>query len=341
MSDMILARVSQSLATEQSVESLVRQLLEMLEVVTEMESTYLTKVDLDARLQHILYARNSRQMQIPEGLSVPWDETLCKRAIEENCLFSDNVPARWPECTAARALEITTFLSTPVHLPDGTFYGTLCATSRRQQALSQRGEQVLHLFAGLIAQSIQKESLVAQLREANAALIAHSYTDALTGLPNRRAIFENVETLFSLARHLRQKIIVAYIDLDDFKLINDRFGHEVGDQFLIQIGQRLLRECSDNDILGRLGGDEFLVVSLSAEDEQEQRMRLQQVKNQLQQQICGDYHLGDIHLFYPGASLGVVEIDPLETDVNCALHLADSAMYQDKKRQDKTPFVVH
>lgn len=72
MSDMILARVSQSLATEQSVESLVRQLLEMLEVVTEMESTYLTKVDLDARLQHILYARNSCQMQIPEGLSVPW-----------------------------------------------------------------------------------------------------------------------------------------------------------------------------------------------------------------------------------------------------------------------------
>ncbi|MGO0763619.1 diguanylate cyclase, partial [Citrobacter freundii] len=69
MSDMILARVSQSLATEQSVESLVRQLLEMLEVVTEMESTYLTKVDLDARLQHILYARNSCQMQIPEGLS--------------------------------------------------------------------------------------------------------------------------------------------------------------------------------------------------------------------------------------------------------------------------------
>ena len=341
MSDMILARVSQSLATEQSVESLVRQLLEMLEVVTEMESTYLTKVDLDARLQHILYARNSKQMQIPEGLSVPWDETLCKRAIDANCLYSDNVPARWPECTAARALEITTFLSTPVHLPDGTFYGTLCATSRQQQPLSERGEQVLHLFAGLIAQSIQKESLVAQLREANAALIAHSYTDVLTGLPNRRAIFENIETLFSLARHLRHKIIVAYIDLDDFKLINDRFGHEVGDQFLIQIGQRLRRRCSENDILGRLGGDEFLVASLSGGIEMSPCVRLQSVKNHLQQLICGDYDLGDICLYYPGASLGVVDIDPLETDVNCALHLADSAMYQDKKRQDKTAFVVH
>ena len=329
MSDMILARVSQSLATEQSVEGLVRQLLEMLEMVTDMESTYLTKVDLDARLQHILYARNSRQMHIPEGLSVPWDETLCKRAIEENCLYSDNVPARWPDCTAACALEITTFLSTPVHLPDGTFYGTLCATSRQQQTLSQRGEQVLHLFASLIAQSIQKESLVAQLREANAALITHSYTDALTGLPNRRAIFEKMETLFSLARHLQQKIIVAYIDLDDFKLINDRFG------------QRLRHVCSENDILGRLGGDEFLVAGLSQKSEGDQHTRVQRVKDQLQQHLCGDYQLGAISLFYPGASLGVIEVDPRETDLNCALHSADSAMYLDKKRAGKTAFVTH
>ncbi|MBJ3590909.1 sensor domain-containing diguanylate cyclase [Salmonella enterica subsp. enterica serovar Saintpaul] len=341
MSDRILARVSQSLATEQSVESLVRQLLEMLEVVTDMESTYLTKVDLDARLQHILYARNSKQMQIPEGLSVPWDDTLCKRAIEENCLYSDNVPERWPDCTAAHALEITTFLSTPVHLPDGTFYGTLCATSRRQHTLSERGEQVLHLFAGLIAQSIQKESLVAQLRQANAALIAHSYTDALTGLSNRRAIFENMETLFSLARHLKQKVTVAFIDLDDFKLINDRFGHEVGDQFLIQIGQRLSLNSSENDILGRLGGDEFLVVSLSPDDEMDQCERLHNVKGRLQQHIRGDYYLGNTQLYYPGASLGVVEVDPREIDVNGALHIADSAMYQDKKRKDKTTFVAH
>ena len=56
MSDIILARVSETLVTEQSLESLVRQLLEMLEIVTDMESTYLTKVDIQARLQHILYA---------------------------------------------------------------------------------------------------------------------------------------------------------------------------------------------------------------------------------------------------------------------------------------------
>lgn len=81
MSDIILARVSETLSTEQSLDSLVRQLLEMLEIVTDMESTYLTKIDINARLQHILYARNSKQMQIPEGFSVPWDETLCKLSL--------------------------------------------------------------------------------------------------------------------------------------------------------------------------------------------------------------------------------------------------------------------
>ena len=68
MSDQIIARVSQSLAKEQSLESLVRQLLEMLEMVTDMESTYLTKVDVEARLQHIMFARNSQKMYIPENL---------------------------------------------------------------------------------------------------------------------------------------------------------------------------------------------------------------------------------------------------------------------------------
>jgi diguanylate cyclase len=154
-------------------------------------------------------------------------------------------------------------MSIPVHLADGSLYGTLCATSTARKPLSERGEQVLKLFAGLIAQSIQKESLVTQLREANAALIAHSYTDALTGLPNRRAIFEDLTTLFSLARHLKRNAIIAFIDLDDFKLINDRYGHEAGDQFLIEVGKRLTEEKQQDDIIGRLGGDEFLVASLS------------------------------------------------------------------------------
>lgn len=339
MSDIILARVSETLATEQSLESLVRQLLEMLEIVTEMESTYLTKVDINARLQYILYARNSKQMQIPEGLSVPWGDTLCKRAMDSGTFFSNEVAERWADCDAAKALGITTYVSIPVHLADGSLYGTLCATSTDKKLLSNRGEQVLRLFAGLIAQYIQKESLVMQLREANAALIAHSYTDALTGLPNRRALFENLTTLFSLARHLRRNAIIAYIDLDDFKLINDQLGHEAGDQFLVEVGKRLTAGQTEDDIVGRLGGDEFLVACLSKSNNATENGQLNLIKTQISASIAGDYWLGNIHLVYPGASLGVVEIDPATTDADSALRVADTAMYREKKGKRKTRFL--
>lgn len=75
MSDFLLARVSQTLANEHTLETLVRQLLEMLELVTRMESTYLTRIDFEAQRQQIMYAHNSSEMQIPEGFSVPWNDS--------------------------------------------------------------------------------------------------------------------------------------------------------------------------------------------------------------------------------------------------------------------------
>ena len=315
MSDIILARVSQTLATEQSLESLVRQLLEMLELVTNMESTYLTKIDTQAQLQHIVYSRNSGEMNIPENLSVPWGDTLCKRAMDDNCFYSDHVAEQWSDCDAAKALGITTFLSTPIHLTDGSLYGTLCATSTAQKPLSFNSEHVLQLFASIIARY----------------MIYHSYTDALTGLPNRRAIFDNLEMLFSLARHLNHAVLLAFIDLDNFKKINDLYGHQAGDAFLQQVGQRLKLGISADDQLGRLGGDEFMVATLSRT-----AVQLEQFTETLRHLLIGDYLLGDTLIHYPGASIGTVIIDPNKMNPDSALRAADSAMYQDKKFRHRT-----
>lgn len=87
----------------------MRQLLEMLEAVTRMESTYLTRIDTNAQRQQIMFAHNSSEMQIPEGFSVPWDESLCKRALEDQCTFSNDVANRWHSCIAAQELESLLF----------------------------------------------------------------------------------------------------------------------------------------------------------------------------------------------------------------------------------------
>lgn len=133
----------------------------------------------------------------------------------------------------------------------------------------------------------------------------------------------------------------CYIDLDNFKKINDRFGHSTGDRFLIEIGERLKAIPDKYDILGRLGGDEFLLACL-AEIKNDDSLNLrQQMKMRIQQQIRGEYYLPDAAFYYPGASMGVLEVDPSITDIDSALNAADRVMYEDKKQRAKTPFVVH
>ncbi|HDX8747878.1 TPA: sensor domain-containing diguanylate cyclase [Klebsiella michiganensis] len=333
MSDFILARVSQTLANEHSLETLVRQLLEMLELVTRMESTYLTRIDFDAQRQHIMYAHNSSEMQIPEGFSVPWNDSLCKRALDDRCIFSNDVAERWRSCLAAQDLGIATFFSIPVRLTDGSLFGTLCATSRARQPYNIEGEQVMNLFANLISHYVEKETLVQQLRAANVALEMHSYTDELTGLPNRRSLFKHLAAQFSQAREQQRSVLLIFIDLDDFKAINDRFGHPCGDSFLIQIGERLAARVRSSDIVGRLGGDEFLIVGPGTDsaDQQEYIAALRQA-------LAGIYFLGEHRINYPGASFGVIEAAPWQIDVELALRAADEAMYQDKQSRRQGRF---
>lgn len=130
--------------------------------------------------------------------------------------------------------------------------------------------------------------------------------------------------------------MIAFIDLDNFKLINDRFGHNSGDLFLIQVGERLNTLQQNGEVIGRLGGDEFLVVSLNNENAD-----ISSLRERIQQQIRGEYHLGDVDLYYPGASLGIVEVDP-END-RCRQCPA-CCRYRDvsgEKTQTENTFVAH
>ncbi|MFK8258504.1 sensor domain-containing diguanylate cyclase [Erwinia sp. AnSW2-5] len=331
MKENLIERISTALGSEKTLEGFVRQLLEMLELVTEMESTYLTHIDADGIRQHVVYARNSKTMQIPEGLSVPWEDTLCKRALDEGRRFTCDVPAIWGDSEAAKALGITTYVSTPVMLGDGALYGTLCAASSQAQQLSERAEQMLNLFAELISQYIRKEQLLEELQEANAMLTAVSFTDELTGLPNRRAVFAHLPKLFAHARNTTHPLLMAFIDLDGFKQINDRYGHKTGDEFLQAIGERLKELAHEDDVLGRLGGDEFIIATLDVSDAQTASVTA--FKNRLSARLIGSYYLSGTKIDYAGASIGIIHVDPSVSTPDSALHDADAAMYEDKGRR--------
>ncbi|WP_033458939.1 sensor domain-containing diguanylate cyclase [Bordetella bronchiseptica] len=156
--------------------------------------------------------------------------------------------------------------------------------------------------------------------------------DALTGLPNRRAVLAELGRLFALANRLQQRVLVAFIDLDGFKSINDTYGHEIGDKFLVEAGRRMSAGLRASDTLGRWGGDEFVVVGLVAPSAStDPDAAAAAMRERLAPLLVGAYRFADCSFDYPGASLGVVSVDPAASSVQAVLKDADRLMYADKQ----------
>lgn len=323
------ALMAESVSSARTLEELVRPLLEVLEAFTGMESTYLTTVDDEAGVQHVLYARNSRQLQIPEQLTVPWSDTLCKRALDEDRLYTDDVSDRWGDSDAARALGIQTYVSTPVRLEDGTLYGTLCAASAERVPLADDAERALRMFSRLIGQQLERERLLGELKLANAALAATALVDSVTGLPNRRALMQELTRRIAHCERQHEALVVAFIDLDGFKGINDRHGHDVGDRFLGAMGRALSGALRADDFAARLGGDEFVVVGTVGHAEGEHAIDAFHAR--LADCTRGRFTLGGTTLDYDGASVGVVVAGDDRPDAETLIARADAAMYAIKR----------
>jgi diguanylate cyclase (GGDEF)-like protein len=112
-----------------------------------------------------------------------------------------------------------------------------------------------------VSAAVRVKILQDELRERNAELDEMSRVDVLTGLANRRHLQEHLVAAVSAAQHQGSPLAVLMLDVDRFKSINDTRGHEVGDQVLMGIAARLAAACRAEDIAGRWGGEEFLVVA--------------------------------------------------------------------------------
>ena len=152
--------------------------------------------------------------------------------------------------------------------------------------------------------------------------------DALTGLPNRLLFRDRLQrTIDRYARSSSDKFAVLYLDLDNFKLINDSLGHEAGDQLLIAVARRLegcLRACES--IVARLGGDEFTILleRLGSVAEAEQ------VAQRVIDAITAPFTLGNGREVFTAASIGISYVQHQQTKVDDLLREADTAMYEAK-----------
>lgn len=256
-----LSAVAAAVSAAQDVEQLSRPLLDALHDLTGLASSYVTVIHPDQELQEIRYARNTRAgFEIPEGLAVPWADTLCKRALEEGRPCTTNVPETWGDSLAAAAMGVQVYVSVPVALADGRVWGTLCAADNREARHVDEHLPTMRLFAKLIASQVEQEAAVALERELTAQARAEADLDPLTRCATRRVVDPwLIENLAALAPH--EVVLAVYVDVDQFKAVNDLWGHAAGDAILTEVGLRLHSLAQRGDLVARLGGDEFFVAA--------------------------------------------------------------------------------
>jgi diguanylate cyclase (GGDEF)-like protein/PAS domain S-box-containing protein len=159
--------------------------------------------------------------------------------------------------------------------------------------------------------------------EDNMRYLAHH--DALTGLPNRFSLYERMDQLIAFARRFDTSVAVMLIDLDGFKTINDTFGHNAGDQLLIQVAKRLQQSVRDSDIVARLGGDEFVVVLSGIEKATDVAM----IAGKIVEQVAAPYTAAGNEL-RTSPSIGICFYTGDAADTSELIKYADIAMYQAK-----------
>jgi diguanylate cyclase (GGDEF)-like protein/PAS domain S-box-containing protein len=174
-----------------------------------------------------------------------------------------------------------------------------------------------------------------KLAEEQVAFLA--YHDKLTGLPNRALFEEMLEAAISRARRHDLGVGVIYLDLDNFKLVNDSLGHHAGDNLLKQLAERLRGCTRETDLVARQGGDEFLLLLADLErgigpvaGTEAGLLVAESVATRVHEALQEPFDLGGVE-FFTSASLGVSLFPQDATDATSLLKNADTAMYQSKK----------
>lgn len=337
----LLDHLASTLSEAESLQDLVRPALALLQHLTGFDSTYLAVVDSSLGVQRIRYAVNLGDLDIAEGLEVPWDDTLCKRALEEGKMFTSDVAAIWGDSTAARLLGIQSYVSAPVTIGNQVA-ATLCAASPRKLDMPAEALVALRLCAKLVAQQIERERILVQLRQANQDLVVMATADPLTGLPNRRVLQPELSRMLATAQRGGASVMVAAIDLDNFKSINDQYGHEAGDVLLCLIADQLRHVLRTTDLLARVGGDEFIVVGPGPRSQDTAEHDSQAWRARLADATRCTFTIGGKQISYAGASVGVTVSRGNVRDSRQLLREADEAMYAMKRlrKDDRAAFLA-
>jgi diguanylate cyclase (GGDEF)-like protein len=228
---------------------------------------------------------------------------------ERDADWSAELHATGPDCSAAAAVPV---------VPAGGPAGTLAVCTPDPEGFGPSDIAFLETVASILAAALTRRNVEEQLRR-------QAVHDGLTDLPNRALLKDRLETALSRMRRQGGRVAVLFVDLDNFKLINDSLGHSLGDSVVSAIAGRLRETVRAADTVARFGGDEFVVVS---EDDDEASAR--QLGERLRQAVTAPLEMAGKTITVT-ASIGCASTADPGTSPDSLMADADMAMYEAKR----------
>jgi diguanylate cyclase (GGDEF)-like protein len=264
---------------------------------------------IDGHRQWYKAARGSMDGQ------VPIEESFCRYTVESDA------PLVVPDATLDERFKdnqhvtgdahVRFYAGVPLRTPDGVNIGTLCAIDSKPRDFSSRDTEVLQGLASIVMSELELRQLAT--------------SDSLTGVLTRRAFKEDARKFVAQARRHRTRLSAVTFDLDHFKAINDTYGHAAGDKVLVAVTQAASKQLRASDLLGRLGGEEFVLLLPDTDT-----TAALAVAEKLRGAFRALRFAGSHPPIQVSASFGVATLDHSIDDIERLLVKADEALYSAK-----------
>ncbi|SIS90310.1 EAL domain-containing protein [Neptunomonas antarctica] len=229
----------------------------------------------------------------------------------------------------AQSAELRSCWSQPIFSSTGQVLGTFAIYHRAISVPTESDLDVIEQSARLASIAIEHKQIEEEINNL-------AFYDSLTLLPNRRLLLDRLKQTVASMAHNKKGASLLFIDLDKFKTLNDSYGHEMGDQLLKQVAQRLSASVRESDTVSRLSGDEFVVLLTNLDDKAiVTATQTEHIGKKILAALCQPYQLSLCrYTIYP--SIGAISFDDTLRDTDELMKQADIAMYQAKKAGGKT-----
>jgi diguanylate cyclase (GGDEF)-like protein len=315
--------IGQEINARLNPEQVYETIFHTIDKVIPFDVMFLSFIDESIGNHQIRYLRDKQKSELSEAFSIDINEGLSSRVIKSGKTFRCNNSE-----LRAQLLENEIFAdafgNSMIFVPlirDQKVMGILSVQAQTSNLFNSYHITLLELIAPYVASALENSILFSRIE--NLAI-----TDELSGVYNRHYFNKTLKREFERSQRYKRPLSLLILDIDNFKEINDQYGHICGDEVIHQFGELFKNHVRESDIIARFGGDEFVVIMPETTSEQAKTVA---EKFEL---LCNEYHFtfqeNEISIT---ASIGLAEVDHLgDVKPEDLIHKADYAMYQAKKR---------